>query len=473
MHADAHKPDPLPMTAPPAVYRARRARLAGAIRRPLVLFAGHAPARNYASNPYSFRAGSSYLYFGGPPPLEHAAWLIEPGADGDDGCMLLRVPLGPDDKLWFGDVPSDEALAEAAGLRRDRIAGPDGLSDLLGGRAAGGIAPPFPGTLERCRKLGIAPANDDELRAIIEQRLIKDEHELHAMRRAAEIGMEAHRVAMGVTEPGGREADVAAGYTSVLVANECRHSFSPIITIRGEVLHGHGHHHETPAGALLLADAGAEEPGGYATDITRTYPVSGSWTPIQRQLYETVLRALREATAACLPGRRYRDIHDLSANIICAGLVEAELLRGDPATLAGRLAHTLFFPHGVGHLIGLDVHDMEDFGDLAGYAAGRERRAEFGNKSLRLDRDLECGMTVTVEPGIYLVPAIWAHDKLVKPFADVVNRPKVDALLEEGFGGIRIEHTVAVRDAGADGPEILTDALPTDADAVAACVGAG
>jgi Xaa-Pro aminopeptidase len=222
---------------------------------------------------------------------------------------------------------------------------------------------------------------------------------------------------------------------------------------------------------MLLCDAGAEEPGGYASDITRTFPVSGHWTSIQRHLYDTTLRALREATAACVPGKRYRDVHDLSARVICEGLVAAELLRGNPAELVARTAHALFYPHGVGHLIGLDAHDMEDFGDLAGYAPGRTRRTEFGNKYLRLDRDLEPGMTVTIEPGIYLVPAIWESDELVGPLADVVNRTKVDALLRDRFGGIRIEDTICIRPAETGGPEVLSESLPKDADEVAACVG--
>ncbi|HUU97672.1 MAG TPA: aminopeptidase P N-terminal domain-containing protein [Phycisphaerae bacterium] len=456
------------MTAPPNVYRQRRARLAAAIRRPLVIFAGHAPARNYPTNPHPFRAGSSYLYFGGPP-LENAALLIEPRGDGDNGCTLLRPPIGPDDALWFGEVPSDEALGEAAGLRRDGVADSDRLGALLAGRQAASVVPPYPDTLAWAAQLGLAKADDHELLAIIHQRLIKDEHELAAMRRAAEICMEGHRAALAATGRGQREADLAAAFVAVLVANGCEPSFNPIITVRGEVLHGHGHPNLMPNGALLLCDAGPEEPGGYASDITRTWPVSGKWTPIQRHLYDTTLRALREATAACAPGKRYRDVHDLSARVICEGLVEAELLRGDPAELVARTAHALFYPHGVGHLIGLDAHDMEDFGDLAGYAPGRARRPEFGNKSLRLDRDLQPGMAVTIEPGIYLVPAIWARDDLVKPLAEVVNRPKVDALLKDHIGGIRLEDTICVRDTG--GPEVLSEDLPTDADEIAACVG--
>ncbi len=460
------------MTAPPEVYRQRRAKLAAALERPVVIFAGHAPARNYPANTHHFRAGSSYRYFGGPP-LENAALLIEPGSDGDAGCTLLRRPPGADDALWFGEVPTDNDIAAAAGLRREGLADTDKLEALLAGRAAATVAPPFPDTLAWIAKLGLPPANDDELRAIINLRLTKDEHELAAMRRSSGICIEAHRAAMAATKPGKREADVAAAFMAVLHRHECQVAFNPIITVHGEVLHGQGHPNIMPDGALLLCDAGVEEPGGYACDFTRTFPVSGKWTPIQRHLYEITLRAANEATAACVPAARYRDVHDLSARVICEGLVEAELLRGDPAELVARTAHALFYPHGVGHLVGLDAHDMEDFGDLAGYAPGRARRPEFGNKYLRLDRDLEPGMCVTIEPGIYLVPAIWASDELVKPLADVVNRPKVDALLKDSFGGIRIEHTICVRPAETGGPEILSETLPTDPDEVAACVGTG
>jgi Xaa-Pro aminopeptidase len=456
------------MTAPPEVYRQRRRALAGRIPRPLVLFAGHAPARNYPDNAYPFRAGSTYRYFGGPS-LEHAALLIEPGSDGAAGCTLFRPAPGPDDALWMGPAVDDETIASHAGLAPASIADGAALAERLAGRDSGAIIPQCVHTVATAAQLNLAPATADELLAIIDMRLGKDEYELAAMRNAARISMAAHRAALAAARPGRREADVAAAYHAVLVAHECLVAFNPIITIRGETLHLHGHANVMPDGALALVDAGGEEPTGYACDITRTFPVSGRWTPLQRDLYEIVERALDDAVIACTPGTRYRDVHDRAARVICEGLVAVGLLRGNPEDLLARRAHAPFFPHGVGHLIGMDTHDMEDFGDLAGYAPGRSRRTDFGDYALRLDRDLAPGMCVTVEPGIYFVPAIWQRDDIVGPLADAVDRDKVDELLRCEFGGIRIEHTICVRATG--GPEVLSGDLPTDADQVARLVG--
>lgn len=457
------------MTAPGPVYQTRRARLAQQLRRPLVLCAGVAPPRNYPTNPHPFRAGSSYLYFGGPS-IEGAALLVEPGSDGAAGCTLLRRPAAEDDALWIGPAPGDDAVAEAAGLPRTALAPPERLNALLAGRQAGYVAPRCVTTEAWMREVAAVPASDDERRAIIDLRLRLDEYELADMRRAAQVGCKAHRAAMGATRVGRRESDVAAAFIAALVAEQMQPSFTPIITVRGEVLHGHGHRNVLREGALLLVDGGAEHDTGYASDITRTFPVSGTWTDIQRQLYTTTLKAMRHAISACRPGVRYRDIHDLAATHLCTGLVEADLLKGDPAELSQRGAHTLFFPHGVGHLIGLEVHDMEDFGDLAGYAPGRTRRPQFGSKYLRLDRDLAPGMAVTIEPGIYIVPAIWESPELTRPFASDVNRHHVDALIQGQFGGIRIEETVYI---GEDRAEALTASLPSDPDAVLECIGRG
>jgi Xaa-Pro aminopeptidase len=459
------------MPAPPQVYQRRRAKLAESLTRPMIILAGRGRARNYATNPYPFRAGSSYLYFGGPP-VEGAAWIITPHGDGIDGCTLLRARGDFEETVWLGETASDEAIAEAAGIPVSALADPDKLIPILGGRPAAAVCPPCPASMEWMRSQQIPSPNREELLAIANLRLIKDEHGMIALRRAARIALEGHEAAMAATKPGRGEAHIAAAIMSVYTRYLSVPSFTPIVTVRGEALHSETYPNKLKEGRLLLVDAGAEEPSGYASDITRTWPVNGPFSPIQRHLYDTVLRAQREAIAACVPGKRFRDIHDLAGRLICEGLVEAELLRGDPAELTARYAHTLFFVHGLGHLVGLDVHDMEDFGDVAGYAPGRTRRKEFGNKYLRLDRDLAPGMVLTIEPGVYLVPAIWEQSGLVAPFADVVNRRKVDALLADEFGGIRIEDTIHVLPEGEAGPEVLTGDLPTDADKLAELVGA-
>jgi Xaa-Pro aminopeptidase len=460
-----HLPKP---TAPRDVYRERRARLAVGIQRPIVVFAGEPRPMQYATNLQAFRAGSNYLYFGGPP-IAGAALLIEPDSDGLDGCTLVRRPVGFEDIVWIGEAAGDAELESFCGIPRSGFIAPDRLKNALGGRASAFVAPPCIPTLEWAKSLNLSKPTPDEIQPIIDLRLHKDEHELKAMRTAARVSVDAHRAVLAAIASGKRESDMLAAFMHVLYAENCRVSFNPIITVHGEVLHTETYYGTLEKGKMLLVDAAAEEPAGYASDITRVYPISGGFTPIQRQLYDTVLTAQRTAIAACVPGKRFRDIHDLAAKVICEGLVAADLLKGRPDDLVARAAHALFFTHGLGHLIGLDVHDMEDFGDQAGYAPGRTRRTEFGNKFVRLDRDLAPGLTLTIEPGIYFVPAIWREESFLQPFADCINRSAVESLLDQQFGGIRIEETICVRETG--GPEILTSDMPNEADAISAMVG--
>lgn len=455
----------LTSVAPPDVYRARRATLAAGLERPIVIFAGRARSRSYPDNRYPFRAGSSYLYFGGPR-LEGAAWIIQPGSDGDTGCTLIRTPSTLEDAVWIGASPSDDELAHAAGVARDHLAAPEMVEALLEGQKAAAVVPPCLETTEWSRSLGLLEPNESELLAIIDLRLYKDEYEMRAMRHAADVTVEAFNALAREIRPGRAISEAAAAMMQTYAAAQCEVAFNPIVTTRGEVLHSEGFHGVMEGGSLLLVDAGAEEASSYVCDISRTYPVGGTFSDIQRDMYTTVLRAQKAAVEACVPGARYRDIHDLAARYICEGLVDAGLLKGDPQSLADRYAHTLFFTHGLGHLIGLEPHDMEDFGDLAGYGPGRSRRPEFGNRFLRLDRDLAPGMVVTVEPGIYFVPAVWKSDALTAPFADALNVPRIEAVLAAGFGGIRIEDTVHV--TASDGPEVLTSALPKEPDELTA-----
>ena len=294
------------MAAPAEVYRQRRARLAAQIRRPLVIFSGHAPARNYATNPHPFRAGSTYLYFGGPP-LEHAALVIEPESNGDEGCRLVRPVLGPEDKVWFGPVPTDDELSAACGIDRSRFMTASDLEWLLAGYEAAAIVPPAPQTIARAAELGLPSANEQEIRTIVDMRLIKDEHELDAMRARPRSRLRLI-AALAACVQGARSRRGRGVYRGArgepVRTHSTRSSLSTAKCCTARAT-------RTIATALLLIDAGAEEPTGYASDITH-YPGQRPVDADAAQLYEIALKAMESAIAASVPGKRFREVHDIA-----------------------------------------------------------------------------------------------------------------------------------------------------------------
>jgi Xaa-Pro aminopeptidase len=243
-------------------------------------------------------------------------------------------------------------------------------------------------------------------------------------------------------------------------------AYPSIVTVRGEILHNRHHGHTLADGQLLLCDAGAESTTGYATDVTRTWPVSGRFDARQRDAYQLVLEAQLAALDRRRAGLEYRDVHLAASRTLAAGLVGLGLLRGSPDELVASGAHAVFFPHGVGHLLGLDVHDLEGLGDRAGYAAGRARSPQFGLAYLRMDRPLAPDMTVTVEPGFYVVPALLADPALRQRLGDQVAWSEAERWI--GFGGIRIEDDVRVT---AGDPEVLTAETPKTIEEMEAIVG--
>ncbi len=443
----------------------RRARLAEKIAGTPALFASGKPrARNYAANPFPFRAASHFLYFFGlahPDGVGHF--------DGERWTLYLPEP-GPDDALWEGAVPSFAEIEERVGCP---VRGRGELDAKLKGRPVATLPTP---DLETCveleRVLGrtVRPGLLSELDirladAVIELRLHHDEAAIAELRRAAQITAVLHQAGMRATRPGIRESVVAAAMEAEATARGVGMAYQSIVTVHGEVLHNHHHHHMLERNDLLLADVGAESPGGFAGDVTRTWPVSGKYSSTQRELYEVVLRAQKATVAAVRPGVRYRDLHLLASKEIARGLVELGILRGDVDELVHDGVAWLLFPHGIGHLLGLDVHDMEDLGDRAGYAPGRTRSSQFGIRFLRLDRDLEPGMAVTIEPGVYIVPAILEDAALAKIAGDRLDRKRLAQFSD--VRGIRIEDDVLVTASGA---EVLTAAIPKDVDAVEAAM---
>jgi Xaa-Pro aminopeptidase len=308
------------------------------------------------------------------------------------------------------------------------------------------------------------PAVDEPLAdALIELRLVHDQAGIAGLREAAQATTAAHAAGLRAIRPGIRESVVRAAIEAELVARNMTTSFNSIVSVHGEVLHNEDHHFTLAEGDLLLVDAGAETAGGWAGDVTRTWPVSGRYSSTQRDLYDVVLSAQTAAVAAIKPGRRYLELQGIAARAIADGLVGLGILRGDPAELVSDGA--LFFPHGVGHLVGLDVHDLDDLGDRATYAPGRTRSTNPGLKALRLDRDLVPGMAVTVEPGCYQVPAILDDPERTRVAKDRLRRDRLAAFRD--VRGIRIEDTILVT---TDGHDNLNADLPKATSAIEAAM---
>ncbi|MBW4649622.1 MAG: aminopeptidase P family protein [Kastovskya adunca ATA6-11-RM4] len=440
--------------------RSRRQRLAEIIDFPAILWSGTASSRNFPANLYSFRSSSHFLYFAGLP-LENAAIRLEDGK-----LQLFMDDAVPGSALWHGEMPTREDFAQ--------LIGADAAFPLAELRShsteAATIAVQNPTTYQEQAEVlnrPIAPANaphsiDLELaRAIITLRLTHDATALAELRQAATCTVQAHKAGMQATPNAKLEAEVRAAMEGVIIAHNMTFAYSSIVTVHGEVLHNNQYHHALLADALLLADVGAETENGWASDVTRTWPVSGKFSPTQRDLYDVVLAAHDACIEKVRPGVEYQDVHFLAASVIAQGLADLGILRGKVADLVEMDAHALFFPHGVGHLLGLDVHDMEDLGDLAGYEAGKTRSDRFGLGFLRLNRPLKAGMLVTIEPGFYQVPAILNDPALRSKYQDVVDWERLAQFSD--VRGIRIEDDVLVTESGS---EVLTADLPTKAEEI-------
>jgi len=413
---------------------------------PVLITAGTAPSRNYPANQYPFRASSHFLYLAGLQ-LPGASLLLH------DGYSRLYVPPpAPDDALWHGTLPGDEDLRAATGV--DEVWPISRLALNLD-------TVPEPGRLPAVPVEDRTPADERVIDAIIDLRLQHDPAAIAELRRAVAVTVRAHAAGRSKTRPGARESEVRAAMEYEMLAADFTPAYSSIVTICGEVLHCHDRSGICQEGDLLLADVGAETDSGWASDVTRTWPVSGRFTASQRAIYEIVLAAQREAINAVKPGYSYRDVHLVACHTLCRGLRDEGLFVGDVDGLVERGAHALFFPHGVGHLLGLDVHDMEDLGDRAGYAPGRKRSQQFGLCYLRLDRDLQPGMAVTIEPGIYFVPAILRNEELTAPFGDSLRLDRLAHFAD--VRGIRIEDDVLVTETGC---EVLTAAIPKAVDEI-------
>ena len=438
----------------------RRKNLFQKINFPVILWSGSSISRNFPANLFPFRANSHFLYLAGIP-LENAAILLD-----NHQLTLFMDDPHPNSALWHGESPKCSDFAAQIGADNYFP-----LSELK--KYSNNAATIAVGDLltynQQCEILNrkILPAFKSEgidlelAQAIVSLRLSHDQAAINQLKQSANVSIEAHKVGMSIVSGARTEAEVRAAIESIIIAENMTCAYNSIVTVQGEVLHNNNYNNILNSGDLLLADVGAENQLGWAADITRTYPVSGQFSATQRDIYDLVLLAHDTCINQITPGVEYQDIHLSACQVITSGLIDLGILKGNIQDLVEMDAHALFFPHGIGHLLGLDVHDMEDLGDLAGYAEGRKRSERFGLCYLRLNRPLQSGMLITIEPGFYQVPAILNDPKNREKYQDVVNWEQLEKFAD--VRGIRIEDDVLVTDSGY---EILTQDLPNKAEEV-------
>ncbi|MCL2878565.1 MAG: aminopeptidase P family protein [Acidobacteria bacterium] len=455
------------------IFRTRRNRVRAAMDEGAILWMGHSlQPRNYANNAYPFRQNSHFLYYTGlaEPDL---AMISFPEPDAD---ILFARTADIDDIVWSGPRPSLKEMAYCAGIRR--VEDVAKLKETIDGiRGQGRLIhylPPYQYSsalcIARLLRTRVESVGWNASAALMEQvadrRSVKSAEEIAEIEDALAITDKMHRAAMAATRPGLRESDIAGMIQGIALSAGRGQAFDPIVTIHGEVLHNTSRDNVIEPGRLLLNDSGAESPMYYASDITRTYPADGKFTPRQAEIYRVVLDAQRAAISMIKPKVSYMDVHLGACRVLSEGLGNAGLMKGNPADAAEAGAHALFMPHSIGHMLGLDVHDMEDIGNILGYKKkNAQRRGPFGLNYLSLDRPLKTGFVLTVEPGVYFIPALIERWRDEKKFPEFINYNKLDAWLS--LGGIRIEDNVLVT---AKGSRLLGKPIPKTIEEVeAAC----
>jgi Xaa-Pro aminopeptidase len=438
----------------PDVYKNRRERLRKMLSEGVVLFSGNTESPfNYPSNTYAFRQDSSFLYyFGLREPGLAAVMDIDKGVDylfGNDATI--------DDIIWMGELPCLNDKAASVAVQAVKPFGElDSFVKALAGQGRKiHFLPPYRAEtkIRLADMLGIPPDQQKEnasvelIKAVVEMRLKKETREVEQIEQALETACLMHTYLMKNARAGMLERELSGAIEGIALSNGGPVSFPVILSVNGQILHNHYHGNTLQDGQLLLTDAGAETSMGYASDITRTIPVSGKFDSRQKHIYEIVLEANLKAIEMCRPGIFYRDVHLAASEIIAEGLKDAGLMKGNTADIVEQGAHALFFPHGLGHAMGLDVHDLEGLGEnFTGYDSTVSRSTQFGLSALRFARRLEPDFVITDEPGIYFIPALIDQWEAERKFTGYIN---YDALKKyRDFGGIRIEDDLLITETG-------------------------
>lgn len=437
-----------------SIYIDRRKALKKIINNGIGLFMGNTDTpMNYTDNIYSFRQDSTFLYFFGIDQPGLAA--IIDFESGDE--IIFGNDIDIEDIIWMGQLPSLAETSEKSGISKTHSLQKlfDTINLALLRKRTIHIIPPyrsankiFLGELLQVHpnQLG-AFISEPLIKAIVKLRSIKEDVEIAEIEKACAIGYEMHVTAMKMAVVGESEQNIAGIIEGIPLKIGGHYSFPVILTQNGQTLHNHDHSNILTKGRLMLTDAGAETYRHYASDFTRTTPVNGRFTPQQREIYQIVLDANNAAAQMARPGITYQTVHIEVARIMANGLKTLGLMKGDVDEAVKAGAHALFFPHGLGHMMGLDVHDMEDLGQIyVGYDEKTRPIDQFGTAYLRLGRSLEPGFVITNEPGLYFIPALIDKWKAEKRHTDFINYDKLANYYS--FGGIRLEDDLLITHSG-------------------------
>ena len=469
------------------VYVRRRQTLIGSMKAQgasgIALFLGNveSPAQ-YRDNCYKFRQDSNWLYYFGIDEPRYAAVLdLDSGEE-----TVFADDLEIDDIIWMGPMPSVASVADGVGVAHSAPYGAlgDAVASArnLGRKVHFLPASRYYNALKLGELLGVNPyetfskgkagcpaASLEMVRAVVQMRLVKEDIEIAELDHACTLGQQMHTVARQGIRIGVKEQEIVGAMEALTLAKGWGVSFATILTQHGEIFHCHSHEALIEPGKLLVIDAGLETNGHYASDFTRTYPTGGKFTARQRDIYQLVYECNEHAFSITRPGIAYLDVHLSVARRMLEGLKDLGLVCGDLDAMVEQGIAGLFMPHGLGHNMGLDVHDMEDLGEnLVGYGPGQQRSAQLGLGSLRMARPLVPGNVVTDEPGIYFIPALieqWKKEGTDKGF---VNYGKLASYYD--FGGIRLEDDVLITEGGAR--RLGSDRLPIAPDDVEAAMAA-
>lgn len=436
------------------VYVKRRDELRKKMKTGLALFIGNVESPlNYPANTYHFRQDSDFLYYFGLD-LPGFAGLLDFDSGKD---KIFGNDFDMDDIVWMGPQPTVKELALKCGVTiTDPMAKlEETIKDAVSKRRKVHFLPPYRGETKMtlgsllkenpCQMKTLA--SGDLIKAVISMRSIKEKAEIEEIERAVEIAYEMHVTAMKMCRPGVKEQDIFGTIEGIALAKGGGTSFPIILSMNGQTLHNHAHGNLLKKGKMMVTDAGAETNMHYSSDITRTTPVGGKFSTMQKEIYEIVLKANTEAIKATRPGISNRDVHFMACRIIASGLKDLGLMKGDVDEAVSAGAHALFMPHGLGHMMGLDVHDMEALGENnIGYDSDVKRSDQFGLAFLRFALPYQPGHVFTIEPGCYFIPELIELWKSENKFKDFINYSKIDKYMP--IGGIRIEDDVLITEKG-------------------------